>query len=128
MCALLGTVVEVMWLSRRYTFKYADDREFNLSRLGLKIPDHDLLNLRPRMEKQSLTVYLAETRWEHKGKKFMHPADLALRDKNLRKAAFNINTLHAIQKQLLNWSTFNTEALHTTASYMASVLGALHET
>ena len=121
-CALLGTVVEAMWVTSNLGFRYGNGEKdvYNVLRLGLKIPEG--MRLVSRTEQQSIPAYLSETRFDNDGREFMHPTDLALRDKHLRKAALNRNTLITLQQQLLTWSSHNARARRIAEAHLASIV------
>lgn len=120
-CALLGTVVEAMWVTENYRFRYGADAkdEYDVFRLGFKVPSMQLL---ATTEQQSIPAYLRETRFDNNGRDFMHPTDLALRDKRLRKAALHRNTLILLQQQLLTWSSQNARARRIAEAHLASIV------
>ena len=121
-CALLGTVVEAMWVTSNLGFRYGEGEKdvYNVLRLGLKIPEG--MRLIARTEQQSIPAYLRETRFDNDGREFMHPADLALRDKHLRKAALDRNTLITLQRQLLTLSAISTHARRIAEAHLASIV------
>jgi hypothetical protein len=93
---------------------------YNVLRLGLKIPEG--MRLISRTEQQSIPAYLRETRFDNDGREFMHPTDLALRDKHLRKAALDRNTLITLQRQLLTLSSHNAHARRIAEAHLASIV------
>ena len=120
-CAVLGTVVEAMWVTENYGFRYGADAkdEYDVFRLGFKVPAMQLLDT---TKEQSIRAYLRESRFDNNGREFMHPTDLALRDKRLRKAALHLNTVILLQQQLLTWSSQNVRVRRIAEAHLASIV------